>query len=233
MAPSSRATEQAPLLAPRQILIPPKLVATPAGEMLAVRVLRKHWISWSQSDLPTEREVPPAVLLDMQHRLGKKRGPGEVRCCVVCKEPSRQKCSCCLATHYCSRVCQTAHWDEHRATCSPPEPQVERHVALALPDFACSWEYVQWIEAQPSTHFSVGVCVLNQQTYRDQFGDEAADRAMLHLALKGRPALYQCAVTSPKQQGSATEHAVFHSEMKSIATEHAMQDPVRFCSGRT
>ena len=47
---------------------------------------------------------------------------------------------------------------------------------------------------------------------------------MLHLALKGRPALYLCAVTSPKQQGNATEHAEFHSELKSIATEHAMQD---------
>ena len=35
-----------------------------------------------------------------------------------------------------------------------------------------------------------------------------------------------------KQQCNATEHAESHSELKSTATEHAMQDPVRFCSGR-
>ena len=31
---------------------------------------------------------------------------------------------------------------------------------------------------------------------------------------------------------NATEHAASHCELKSTATEHAMQDPVRFCSGR-
>ena len=33
-------------------------------------------------------------------------------------------------------------------------------------------------------------------------------------------------------KSTATEHAESHSELKSNTTEHAMQDPVRFCSGR-
>ena len=138
-----------------------------------------------------EVEPPVPFLLDVQQKLGLKRGPGWERCCAVCSAASRLKCGHCLATHYCSRACQKDHWGVHQVGCCQPTPRVERHVAVALPDFACAREYQKWFCEQPSTDM-FGVAILTRNTFGEKFGADAADRSMLHLALKGRPAFYTC-----------------------------------------
>jgi len=36
--------------------------------------------------------------------------------CAVCKKATTKKCSVCKTTYYCSKQCQSADWDTHRAT---------------------------------------------------------------------------------------------------------------------
>jgi len=37
--------------------------------------------------------------------------------CVVCGNPSKQRCSKCKQAKYCSRDCQAGHWSEHKQKC--------------------------------------------------------------------------------------------------------------------
>ena len=46
-----------------------------------------------------------------------KRAKDSTNKCVVCEKVCNDICAKCKLTYYCSREHQTAHWEEHKATC--------------------------------------------------------------------------------------------------------------------
>ena len=119
-----------------------------------LQITERTWRHWAQDDLTAEwrAEVPTAGRLEMQSHLNLKRGPRTERVCLACGEPAKAKCSLCFAAHYCNRVCQRAHWTEHKQECTPPTPQVESYVAIAVPESHCTWVYQAWQIANDSSH---------------------------------------------------------------------------------
>lgn len=185
-------------------LIPPCLVSTPAGAILSKRMLKGDWTPWHQTDIDAEwqKDVPVTGLLDIQKQLGLRRGPGEERRCVVCQAESRRKCSHCLATHYCSHECQRLDWKAHKLDCRQPTPSVQRHVGVAVPDYACFWNYEAWLGQQNSEGF-LGIVIMARELFREMFSHDAERRTILSLAVHGRPSCHVCGVFATCEHSSA------------------------------
>ena len=177
--------------------IPPCITSTPAGAILCERMVKEDWNPWDQVEIDAEwhKDVPTTGLLDIQKRLGLKRGPRSERKCEVCQKESRTKCSHCLATHYCSRECQRLDWMIHKIDCCQPTPSVRRHVGIAVPDYACFWNYQAWL-GQQNNEGVLGIMIMNRENFREMFGYESERRTILSLAIHGRPSCLVSAVYS-------------------------------------
>ena len=169
--------------------LPEDLVDTPAGVQLAKRMLVDAWTFWRWDDIGAtwKDDLPITVLLNVQKNAGIKRGPGIPRVCLLCKKESSLKCGHCLATHYCSKNCQLADWKKHKSQCAQPLPKVKRHVAIAVPDFICLWQYMTWLTADRSDEQIVSVVILSRDTFVQMFGKQSLHRSFLNLAFRGRP----------------------------------------------
>ena len=59
-----------------------------------------------------------------------------------CANPSSEKelseCAACRSARYCSRDCQLAHWNEHKATCKVPLSALPANTPPAHPDVSPS-----------------------------------------------------------------------------------------------
>ena len=185
------------------VLVPPCVAASKVGELLGGRMLRRDWCTWGMDEIDAEwwKEVPISGLLEIQHKLGVKRGPGEDRACAVCGAVSRTKCSLCFATHYCSRECQKTHWTVHRDGCRQPSPKVAGHVGVVMPDYACFWNFMGWLERNwRAKNQGLGIMVVTRAEFIKSYGEAAEKRSILSLALHGRPACYVCRVFSKEER---------------------------------
>lgn len=45
--------------------------------------------------------------------------------CPLCDQPSRNRCTGCYLTRYCSKECQLAHWKKHKKTCKATQSQFQ------------------------------------------------------------------------------------------------------------
>ena len=175
--------------------IPPLLLSTPAGDALCDRMIFDDWAVWLESDFPDDLPCDE-WLLDVQRRLGIKRGPHTDGLCAACGTATRHKCARCLSVPYCSCACQGAHWCAHRARCRPPAPKIEQHVAVALPEFVCSLRYQEWL-GQQRIGGVLPLAVLNRDEFEHVFGVGAVHRTLLHLAFRGRPYGYLLSLCAP------------------------------------
>ena len=64
------------------------------------------------------------------------------------------------------------------AHCTLPEPGVEHHLAVALPDYQYAWIYERWHTRQAISDGSLGICILNRELFRDMFG---TDLSLIHI----------------------------------------------------
>jgi hypothetical protein len=171
------------------VQVPPCVASTAVGAQLAERMLRQDWRAWHLEELEDEwrRDVPVSSLLDVQRKLKLKRGPSLPRRCAVCGIETKQRCALCLAIHYCSHQCQRQDWEEHRAKCALPEPQVLCHTAVAVPDCRCFWNYQKWLSAQTHADNMVGIVIMARKKFAEMYGPDAELRTVLSLSLRGRP----------------------------------------------
>ena len=191
--------------------IPPFMVSTAAGEMLAQRMVDAAWTSWRQDDVKAEwkKDLPTTGLLDVQRRFFRmRRGARSARRCACCGGDCQKKCSQCLTTHYCSQACQRRHWPEHKDQCQQPIPKIHRHLALAIPDFRCCWHYQAWLTSRTSDHQSLSVAIINRDTFVEIFGEDSLPRTLLNLAIHGRPSCFLCNIFAAHRlgQGAGEQH---------------------------
>ena len=137
----------------------------------------------------------------------------------MCQAVSHRKCSHCLATHYCSRECQSLHWIDHKHHCKQPVPRVERHVVVALPDYDCFWNYENWLRRQNSEGL-LGVVILDRSTFTQQFGEDAMRRTILNLAFHGRPTCYVCGNLWPNHRVKVRPEQSFASKNQALPVLH-------------
>ena len=168
-------------------LIPPEIINTPLGDSLVLRMVADAWSYWHLSSIDEQRkkDVPVAGLLKVEQLIG-----GEAvqpsRYCMVCNKFTRRKCSHCLITHYCSRECQCRHWHEHKANCKVPGSKVQQHIVVAVPDYACFWQYQEWLGRQNS-HDKFGIVIMARPLFEEMFGEKCRKKTILHLAMYGKP----------------------------------------------
>ena len=195
------------------IPIPPEIFGTPAAKLLFDRLLRCDWtiaptVAFPE-DWQTAMEQPPsdARTLQQVHKMLKipRAGPHpQRRICDHCQahipDDQAAKCSICFNARYCSEACQKEHWrPHHKKTCTPPEPKVEQHVALVVPDYHCMWKYHHWFIHHPgSDTLGYTVMINNKQDFEKEYGHDAIERTVLKLALMGRPHPYAAMVYCPK-----------------------------------
>lgn len=61
------------------------------------------------------------LLEDSQNNRLQNSNTGEL--CPFCEQPSRNRCTGCYVTRYCSKECQLAHWKKHKKTCKQIQSQ--------------------------------------------------------------------------------------------------------------
>ena len=167
--------------------VPPCLAGTPAGTLLAERMLAKDFKIITDEDIGEHllKAMPPGQFHKMEQRLGLREAPEKV--CSLCNAPrARSKCTGCLRVYYCSVTCQTNHWKEHKPKCRAPQRIASEHNCVAVPDYQCFHEYTTFYSGVACT---VGIMILNRDTFEAEFGDTALYRTCLSLALDGKPAL--------------------------------------------
>ena len=76
-----------------------------------------------------------------------------------------------------------------------PTPSVRRHVVIAIPDYACFWNYQAWL-GQQNNEGVLGIMIMNRENFREMFGYESERRTILSLAIHGRPSCLVSAVYS-------------------------------------
>ena len=172
-------------------------LAEALGEMLATRMQNNIWAEPPWEQIPQEWKDKAAVgyseaeKLRAQAKLKIKRGKTVTeRKCAFCSSTintaGKHRCARCLDTRYCSRECQGLHWPDHKATCAPPAAKVVAHTAIALPEHECTVMYMNWFKNNV-VHPTVGIMIMNRQTFLREFGQEQYRKTLLTLALSGRP----------------------------------------------
>ena len=76
-----------------------------------------------------------------------------------------------------------------------PTPSVRRHVVIAIPDYACFWNYQAWL-GQQSREGVLAIMIMTRENFREMFGYESERRTILSLAIHGRPSCLVSAVYS-------------------------------------
>ena len=168
--------------------VPPCIVSTPGGQQLAKRMMTETWEYLTANDIDDvwRKPIPLSGLLRVERSLGEQ--PQPPRKCAKCGAATKSKCSKCLQVYYCSAICQHAHWSEHRLQCKVPQPAVDRHVAIAVPDFSCFWAYQKWLQKQTTKIEDPGIMIISRKAFKDMFGCENIQRTCSEMAFRGKPA---------------------------------------------
>jgi len=180
--------------------VPPFLVDTVLGEMLAGRMLHSLWSMIREEDIdPVWREdVEAQDLLRVQKRLGLVRGGSVSNLCSVCGSTARRRCGLCLSVNYCGDVCQQAGWAAHKKTCVRPIPKINANLVVSLPDYRVSFYYMNWHENQEVSK-RIGVMITNREEWVSAHGEEALRRTFFSLAVHGKPTVILARVLSKKE----------------------------------
>ena len=196
------------------VRVPAMLFRTELGERLAHRIRRGDWL-WPPWDTlaPGWKEraaegYTNKTLLETQKWLGRKRTPRVHNpTCCWCETPLKayQKCSVCLRARYCGSECQQRHWPIHRKDCAPPEPAIDAHVSMCVPDYDCFWHYLKWFEEQGKPGQVCGIMIMARQNFTKQFGQDGVRQTILRLAATGHPELDMLVAMGSKASGSETE----------------------------
>ena len=67
-----------------------------------------------------------------------------------------------------------------------PFEQIMSHVCITMPQCSLSMEYLRWSQSQDSSS-TVGIMLVNPQTFVDMFGEESVQRFLVALVAAGAP----------------------------------------------
>eukprot|EP00440_Ansanella_granifera_P021376 gb/GFBE01023206.1/.p1 GENE.gb/GFBE01023206.1/~~gb/GFBE01023206.1/.p1 ORF type:complete len:233 (+),score=26.52 gb/GFBE01023206.1/:1-699(+) len=159
------------------------------------RIMTEDWYPWFKEEIPQDHHPDNNFLLHAQRKMGMKCSNNTEKACANCgiDGPGFQKCATCLQAYYCSRQCQNDHWKTHRRKCTAPHSKISPQIFLAIPEYDCFKKWLVWTQLQPKSVVKkelAGMMMINRETFKKQFGEDAVLITTLHLAETGRPHPY-------------------------------------------
>ena len=173
-----------------KVEVPPCLMGTPEGMALVQRLLEDDWNFHLKEILDDawSRPTPPGTVKRIERRMCLVKQP--LRQCVICGISTRSKCNACQDVYYCSVACQKKHWSQHRLQCKALPSAVEEHACIAVPDYACFWQYQHAMTQKANTFSHVPIMVMSREGFAGMFGDKAGDKTIRALAVTGKPEVF-------------------------------------------
>ena len=194
-------------------MIPPCLVDTAVGNLLANRMIHDNWVEpmweWVQDEIDKVVTQFPtnSQKLELQAKMHIKRSsPCTARCCDYCNvamtKAETKKCNRCHEARYCSPQCQRSAWPNHKPKCSPPLSKLEQpnvFGALQVPAHVCFETYMSWYNNMPlpNTRPPIGICMMPVDAFIAWHGKALYRKTLLSLAVNGYPHLILASILEP------------------------------------
>ena len=103
-----------------------------------------------------------------------------------------------------------ADWTRHKPECREPEPKIDEHTCIEMPDLACSWYWDAWYkekgpqkgnlimpfltmavpDEEKCHNCMVSTALMNTEQFKAAHGETAITDFVHYLVDNGRPPLY-------------------------------------------